>query len=421
MTPADPAPSSPTTSNADSAIFSEASVSTSGFSQASENVNTGEADSKHSRKPTKKKGNVMAGLMDFLVRRKPSSKETRPRKLSAPAWSPSSSISVKSTPTSARSPIVESEYSSLSRPSTDSGLSDSISKTRVAMRRERSITAPAEGPTEEIPKIQQAIPSHRQSIATTGLGSTNITAVAPILPKPSQKENAISDSPTRRSSCHVGSTVAPVNMDLSRVQYYDSNLFEHSSKVPKERISKKDMESEPPDIIKLSLDSSICNAKTLYKDESFLRNAAINELERSTKDLNEYLNVCELELKCGRNLLNKKEAGPPSTIKESSESSQTIDEQDGEKAGGSTLKHENTVVRVDTTTTPPKTTAAVAVVGNVGSMPVNNGLAAMPNNASTAPMAPSPAPPASAVNQFNQQVAQQLQSQQQRYSPSQLS
>uniref|UniRef100_A0A914C392 Uncharacterized protein n=1 Tax=Acrobeloides nanus TaxID=290746 RepID=A0A914C392_9BILA len=366
MTPADPAPSSPTTSNADSAIFSEASVSTSGFSQASENVNTGEADSKHSRKPTKKKGNVMAGLMDFLVRRKPSSKETRPRKLSAPAWSPSSSISVKSTPTSARSPIVESEYSSLSRPSTDSGLSDSISKTRVAMRRERSITAPAEGPTEEIPKIQQAIPSHRQSIATTGLGSTNITAVAPILPKPSQKENAISDSPTRRSSCHVGSTVAPVNMDLSRVQYYDSNLFEHSSKVPKERISKKDMES-------------------------------------------------------GRNLLNKKEAGPPSTIKESSESSQTIDEQDGEKAGGSTLKHENTVVRVDTTTTPPKTTAAVAVVGNVGSMPVNNGLAAMPNNASTAPMAPSPAPPASAVNQFNQQVAQQLQSQQQRYSPSQLS
>jgi calcium/calmodulin-dependent protein kinase (CaM kinase) II len=122
-----------------------------------------------------------------------------------------------------------------------------------------------------------------------------------------------------------------------------------------------------------------------------------------------------------RNLLNKKEAGPPSTIKESSESSQTIDEQDGEKAGGSTLKHENTVVRVDTTTTPPKTTAAVAVVGNVGSMPVNNGLAAMPNNASTAPMAPSPAPPASAVNQFNQQVAQQLQSQQQRYSPSQLS
>uniref|UniRef100_F1KXA6 Calcium/calmodulin-dependent protein kinase type II n=1 Tax=Ascaris suum TaxID=6253 RepID=F1KXA6_ASCSU len=47
-----------------------------------------------------------------------------------------------------------------------------------------------------------------------------------------------------------------------------------------------------------------------------------------------------------RNLLNKKEA-PPSTIKESSESSQTIDEQDGDKVG-KTLNHENTVVRVDT-------------------------------------------------------------------------
>ncbi|CAC42325.1 Calcium/calmodulin-dependent protein kinase type II [Caenorhabditis elegans] len=34
----------------------------------------------------------------------------------------------------------------------------------------------------------------------------------------------------------------------------------------------------------------------------------------------------------GRNLLNKKEQGPPSTIKESSESSQTIDDNDSEKA-----------------------------------------------------------------------------------------
>ncbi|KAI6180840.1 Calcium/calmodulin-dependent protein kinase [Aphelenchoides besseyi] len=43
---------------------------------------------------------------------------------------------------------------------------------------------------------------------------------------------------------------------------------------------------------------------------------------------------------------------PPSTIKESSESSQTIDDTDGEKAG-TFLKHENTVVRVDTTTAKP--------------------------------------------------------------------
>ncbi|CAB3406870.1 unnamed protein product [Caenorhabditis bovis] len=49
----------------------------------------------------------------------------------------------------------------------------------------------------------------------------------------------------------------------------------------------------------------------------------------------------------GRNLLNKKEAGPPSTIKESSESSQTLDDNDSEKGGVQQLKHENTVVRVD--------------------------------------------------------------------------
>ncbi|VDM47579.1 unnamed protein product, partial [Toxocara canis] len=56
--------------------------------------------------------------------------------------------------------------------------------------------------------------------------------------------------------------------------------------------------------------------------------------------------VSVIDFSAGRNLLNKKEV-PPSTIKESSESSQTIDEQDGDKAG-KTLNHENTVVRVDT-------------------------------------------------------------------------
>uniref|UniRef100_A0A915A9A6 Calcium/calmodulin-dependent protein kinase II association-domain domain-containing protein n=1 Tax=Parascaris univalens TaxID=6257 RepID=A0A915A9A6_PARUN len=56
--------------------------------------------------------------------------------------------------------------------------------------------------------------------------------------------------------------------------------------------------------------------------------------------------VTVIDFSPGRNLLNKKEA-PPSTIKESSESSQTIDEQDGDKVG-KTLNHENTVVRVDT-------------------------------------------------------------------------
>ncbi|KAK6751323.1 hypothetical protein RB195_002982 [Necator americanus] len=50
-----------------------------------------------------------------------------------------------------------------------------------------------------------------------------------------------------------------------------------------------------------------------------------------------------------RNLLNKKEGGPPSTIKESSESSQTLDDTESDKGGQ--LKHENTVVRADGTAT----------------------------------------------------------------------
>ncbi|KAM3725745.1 Calcium/calmodulin-dependent protein kinase type II [Dirofilaria immitis] len=64
-----------------------------------------------------------------------------------------------------------------------------------------------------------------------------------------------------------------------------------------------------------------------------------------------------------RNLLNKKEA-PPSTIKESSESSQTIDDQDSDKAR-KTLSHENTVVRVDTTLKQQR--RAVGISSSMGS------------------------------------------------------
>ena len=39
----------------------------------------------------------------------------------------------------------------------------------------------------------------------------------------------------------------------------------------------------------------------------------------------------------GRNLLNKKEAGPVSTIKESSESSQTLDEQDAQGSAAANI------------------------------------------------------------------------------------
>ncbi|CAA94242.3 Calcium/calmodulin-dependent protein kinase type II [Caenorhabditis elegans] len=62
--------------------------------------------------------------------------------------------------------------------------------------------------------------------------------------------------------------------------------------------------------------------------------------------LNKIFATYKIKMKQCRNLLNKKEQGPPSTIKESSESSQTIDDNDSEKGGGQ-LKHENTVVRAD--------------------------------------------------------------------------
>ncbi|KAI6175272.1 Calcium/calmodulin-dependent protein kinase [Aphelenchoides bicaudatus] len=69
-----------------------------------------------------------------------------------------------------------------------------------------------------------------------------------------------------------------------------------------------------------------------------------------------------------RNLLNKKEA-PPSTIKESSESSQTIDDSDADKAGASQfLKHENTVVRVDTNAgLPPNKVMANSIASTASS------------------------------------------------------
>ncbi|CAD5226120.1 unnamed protein product [Bursaphelenchus xylophilus] len=78
----------------------------------------------------------------------------------------------------------------------------------------------------------------------------------------------------------------------------------------------------------------------------------------------------EIQDDFSRNLLNKKEA-PPSTIKESSESSQTIDDNDGDKAGSSStfLKHENTVVRVDTTTGLPKNNVVNCVNSTVPASP----------------------------------------------------
>ncbi|KAK6033118.1 hypothetical protein OSTOST_00688 [Ostertagia ostertagi] len=76
-------------------------------------------------------------------------------------------------------------------------------------------------------------------------------------------------------------------------------------------------------------------------------------MEKKASKKNKGEDVLVLRLKhivvcLGRNLLNKKEGGPPSTIKESSESSQTLDDNESDKGGGQ-LKHENTVVRADGT------------------------------------------------------------------------
>uniref|UniRef100_A0A7E4ZTS9 CaMKII_AD domain-containing protein n=1 Tax=Panagrellus redivivus TaxID=6233 RepID=A0A7E4ZTS9_PANRE len=96
-----------------------------------------------------------------------------------------------------------------------------------------------------------------------------------------------------------------------------------------------------------------------------------SDIQNFAAELNDSLN--NLDREPGRNLLNKKEA-PPSTIKESTESSQTIDEQDGEKAGTSNLlKHENTVVHVDPNVDPKNATTAAA-----------NATAAAANNNTTA-------------------------------------
>ncbi|KAI1704718.1 calcium/calmodulin-dependent protein kinase type II [Ditylenchus destructor] len=150
---------------------------------------------------------------------------------------------------------------------------------------------------------------------------------------------------------------------------------------------------------------------------------AIMEVKRCSRDLTDYLDQAvnqtqhsakvkwqksdegkgerdESSLDSSRNLLNKKEA-PPSTIKESSESSQTIDEQDGGSAtADKALKHENTVVRVDTVApkTPTVPTAAQLhlqqqqILGTaLGQAVASNCLPGVTGSA-----APSPAPPAQA-------------------------
>uniref|UniRef100_A0A915DCG5 Uncharacterized protein n=1 Tax=Ditylenchus dipsaci TaxID=166011 RepID=A0A915DCG5_9BILA len=99
-------------------------------------------------------------------------------------------------------------------------------------------------------------------------------------------------------------------------------------------------------------------------------------------------------LTTGRNLLNKKEVAP-STIKESSESSQTIDEQDGGSAAAAAadkaaLKHEN-VARVDTV-------VRVDTVGNKTTAGFQQQVTNCLTGAATGSAAPSPAPPTAGVS-----------------------
>ncbi|EYC45884.1 hypothetical protein Y032_0414g1037 [Ancylostoma ceylanicum] len=67
----------------------------------------------------------------------------------------------------------------------------------------------------------------------------------------------------------------------------------------------------------------------LTKKESKQAVICANKKQPEVDDINDF-EVDERTRK-GRNLLNKKEGGPPSTIKESSESSQTLDDTESDK------------------------------------------------------------------------------------------
>uniref|UniRef100_A0AC35GDW6 ATP synthase F0 subunit 8 n=1 Tax=Panagrolaimus sp. PS1159 TaxID=55785 RepID=A0AC35GDW6_9BILA len=79
--------------------------------------------------------------------------------------------------------------------------------------------------------------------------------------------------------------------------------------------------------------SSLCDSGHVSLRESIESLPNYSSLDKEFIEIQQFVNELNKNLENlspGRNLLNKKEA-PPSTIKESSESSQTIDEQDGEK------------------------------------------------------------------------------------------
>ncbi|CAI4227977.1 unnamed protein product [Auanema sp. JU1783] len=101
------------------------------------------------------------------------------------------------------------------------------------------------------------------------------------------------------------------------------------------RIRRKNKKQQPSDSLRAAVEANVVTKIV----ETELADLEEDNVKEQTLTLNKINNE-------SRNLLNKKEAGPPSTIKESSESSQTIDDNDSEKGSGQ-LKHENTVIRAD--------------------------------------------------------------------------
>uniref|UniRef100_A0A1I7Z0I4 Secreted protein n=1 Tax=Steinernema glaseri TaxID=37863 RepID=A0A1I7Z0I4_9BILA len=158
----------------------------------------------------------------------------------------------------------------------------------------------------------------------------------------------------------------PQSQQLQEENIQDVDTFYHCQVEP-ERADSGRPEVTPSPCARDGMSSRVEDAKnscagrdmftSTSEDSSTSLLQCFADLERSTRDLSDYLEAQSrvsppsdpIQVDCrSRNLLNKKEA-PPSTIKESSESSQTIDDQDPDKAAANnTLKHENTVVRVDT-------------------------------------------------------------------------
>ncbi|CAJ0580546.1 unnamed protein product, partial [Mesorhabditis spiculigera] len=164
-----------------------------------------------------------------------------------------------------------------------------------------------------------------------------------VLEKNPENSFEVTDSPARKK-CPVRITVT-AHGDAEHVSFVEEVLVGISRSPSPEPSSGHDKENGLPDIVVQEDDEEP------VPQDSQLFHSTPNDAPPPAAPANEgRLLTSVVNLLQGRNLLNKKEA-PPSTIKEGSESSQTIDDSDAEKvvgaAGQQLLKHENTVVRAD--------------------------------------------------------------------------